>query len=119
MPTANKGGRRHTAQHVERADRDELLCGAADHQQYHDCSGEMVVATLWHERTSFPATPGTGTLSGDMKALLQNMSNWITRVGRDVVLGLVAELPPDTTAEILGDSDPQRLAFIDELVDRA
>lgn len=81
--------------------------------------GEMVVATLWHERTSFPATPDTGTLAGDMKALLQNMSSWITRVGRDVVLGLIAELPPDTTAEILGDSDPQRLAFIDELVDRA
>ena len=79
----------------------------------------MVVAALWHERSWFPSTPDTGALAGDMKALLANTSQQIAAVGRDVILGLVTELPPGKAFGILGESDPERLVYVDELVARA
>lgn len=54
-----------------------------------------------------------------MKALLANTSQQIAAVGRDVILGLVTELPPDKAFGILGESDPERLVYVDELVARA
>lgn len=80
---------------------------------------EMVVAALWHGGRAFPATPDTGTLSGDMKALLRDVSRHVDRLGRDVVLGLVSELRFGTATAIFGESNGERLAFVEELLERA
>lgn len=80
---------------------------------------EMVIAALWHDRASFPATPETGSLSGDLKALLHNVARRATATGRETILGLLSELSPESARTVLGESSVERLQYVGDLVERA